>query len=443
MKDIYANMTINLSHLAASLIMHGISRGHQQIEKRRFYATLYIAIKHLQRNAEINLHRSLLSPNDYGNLLKGQSKGIEQFICVAKESVLVSETETHFHYLPKLCEEYDLDTIRLENLIAVYNNEAAPIQAVRNILIQAYEEAGKLTPKQLAAWFFEDEKLSLHWEKKYYTKPRYEDINQQEKADADASPFLLQPVHQNGTGVLLIHGLLASPAELKTYGNYLSQQGYTVLAVRLKGHGTSPYALREQYWEDWFESVQRGHKILSAYCDQIFVTGFSTGGALALKLAAENHANIIGVVAASVPLGFKNRAFMLVPLLHGTNKLVRWTSTFEGIKPFIQNAPEHPHINYQNVPVRALYELRRLIQHMDEFLPKVTTPALILYADEDPVIDPQSASDLMAKIAAENKRLMIINASHHGILMNNTGDIWQSIHDFYTETTRQQENQSE
>jgi len=48
------------------------------------------------------------------------------------------------------------------------------------------------------------------------------------------------------------------------------------------------------------------------HCRRIFVAGFSTGGALALKLAAEQHHEIIGVIAVSVPLKFVNSAFMLV-----------------------------------------------------------------------------------------------------------------------------------
>jgi len=31
--------------------------------------------------------------------------------------------------------------------------------------------------------------------------------------------------------VLLLHGLLASPAELRGYGDYLAKQGYTILGV--------------------------------------------------------------------------------------------------------------------------------------------------------------------------------------------------------------------
>ena len=116
----------------------------------------------------------------------------------------------------------------------------------------------------------------------------FDEINQLETAVADPSPFFIQPEQANGFGVLLVHGLLASPAELRDYGEYLVKQGYTVLGIRLKGHGTSPYALRDQSWEDWYGCVQRGFNILKVHCSRIFVAGFSTGGALALKLAAEH-----------------------------------------------------------------------------------------------------------------------------------------------------------
>ena len=94
------------------------------------------------------------------------------------------------------------------------------------------------------------------------------------------------------------------------------------------------------------------------------MTGFSTGGALALKLAAEQYPEIIGVSVVALPIKFINPAFMLVPLLHGTNKLVDWLSSFEGVKSFIENPTEHPDVNYRNVPVKSLYELRLLIEAM-------------------------------------------------------------------------------
>lgn len=430
MEEIYLNVTINLSHLASILIMHLIKNGQPQIERQRFFTTLYIAVKQLQNNTSINLHRSLLNPIDYSELVSGTGTRFEHFISEAINTGLIAEYKTRYHLLPKLLEDHDFDSIRLENMVAVYDNEAKPITVVRETIIKALAECDDIDQQELAAWHFEDECRDLNWEYHAYNKPTYDDINLQETASADSSPFLLDPKDDNGIGVLLIHGLLANPAELRDYGDYLAQQGYTVMGVRLKGHGSSPYALQDQTWQDWYQSVVRGYKILKAHCGRIFVTGFSTGGALALKLASEHYPEIIAVSAVSVPIKFINPAFMLVPLLHGTNKLVDWISSFEGIKPFIENATEHPTVNYRHVPVKALYELRLLIEGMNEFVPLCTVPVLVLQGDNDPVVSFKSAQEVMNKLTCKNKQLKVIPSNRHGILMENIGGIWESIDEF-------------
>jgi len=441
MQGMYANVTINLSHLASTLIMYYVGQGQTAIDKDKFYGILYIAIKHLQNNTVIHLHRSLLNPDDYSDLFKSANKRFDYFICVAKQAGLIQEDENSYRFLPKLCVESDFDSIRLENPIAVYNNEAAPLHTVRETLIDAIAECANADKNKLAAWHFEDECRTLAWEKQAYSKPLFTDVNSEEVAVADPTPFFIQPPassriedgHTNGFGVLLVHGLLASPAELRAYGEYLLKQGYTVLGIRLKGHGTSPYALRDQSWEDWYGCVQRGFNILKVHCPRIFVVGFSTGGALSLKLATEHYPEMIGVVAISVPLKFVNPAFMLVPLLHGTNKLVDWVSTFEGVKPFIENEPEHPNINYSNAPVRALYELRLLIAKLDELLPQIGLPTLILYGDEDPIVSPKSAPGIMEKVGSKYKRIYAIKSHRHGILMENIDHTWQVIDNFFND----------
>jgi len=430
MERIYANLTVNLSHLASTLIMCLIGAKRQMIEKDRFYTVLYIAIKTLQKNTDIHLHRSLLNPDDYGDLTLGASLRFEQFICRAKEAELLSEKDDCYHFLGKLCADHDFDRIRLENPIAVYNNEAAPLRTIRETLLEADHSYQKITPRQLAAWHFDDEQLALAFEQQRYSTAGNGTVKQQETAIADPSPFFMEPANANGFGVLLIHGLLASPAELRDYGHYLARQGYTVLGIRIKGHGTSPYALRDLSFEDWFESVYRGFHILKLHCPKLFLIGFSTGGALALQLAAQKHPEILGLVAVSVPIKFVNPAFMLVSLLHNTNALVQWVSSYEGVKPFLENTPEHPDINYCNTPVRALYELRRLIQQMETLLPGIDTPTMLLSADQDPVVSVQSAEMVFDRLGAAHKYLHIIKSRRHGILMENPHHTWTLIDAF-------------
>ena len=93
-----------------------------------------------------------------------------------------------------------------------------------------------------------------------------------------AEPFLLPGGRH---GVLLIHGFTGLPAELRLLGEYLNARGFTVLAIRLAGHGTTVEDLSRMEHEDWMDSVRDGYAILSGACDRISVVGHSMGAVFA------------------------------------------------------------------------------------------------------------------------------------------------------------------
>ncbi|MFQ5930904.1 MAG: alpha/beta hydrolase, partial [Nitrospiraceae bacterium] len=223
-------------------------------------------------------------------------------------------------------------------------------------------------------------------------------------------------------GVVLVHGLLASPAEVRSFGEKLKALGYPVIGVRLKGHGTSPWDLRERSWQDWLESVRRGYEVMSAFVRRICLVGFSTGGALVLRMAADRLEDLAGVVAISVPLRLRDRNLIFVPLVHGANQVVRWVSSFEGFMPFRQMDSEHPHINYHNVPIRCLYELKRMVDELEERLPDVQCPVTLIQGADDPVVDPSGAELIRNKLGSTQKSLVMVPATRHGILYEDIGD---------------------
>jgi len=188
--------------------------------------------------------------------------------------------------------------------------------------------------------------------------------------------------------------------------------------------------LRQQTYEDWFDSVSRGLKLIKNYCNKIVLIGFSTGGALALKMAAQNKKQIVAIVAISVPITYTKKSFLFVPLLHGANQMVNWLTSMEGMKTFVENDQENKEINYKNVPVKCLYELRRLTNNVEELLAEITIPTLIIYADKDPVVNPDSAQIIFDKLKTNQKELVAIHSNYHGILMKNKGGTWDSIQVF-------------
>ena len=56
-------------------------------------------------------------------------------------------------------------------------------------------------------------------------------------------------------------------------GEYLHQQGYTVHAPRLAGHGTTPEAMVGVRWQEWAADVLAGFELLRGECDRVFAIG--------------------------------------------------------------------------------------------------------------------------------------------------------------------------
>ena len=420
-REIYCNVTVNLSHLASRLILVLLGQGTTEIGHEPFHTLLYLAVKNAQREQSINLHRSLTIPERYDGIHKGVWNRFEQFLDMATSSELIDVSPDKYRLLPKISEEHAFNEVRLENMISVYANEIEPVAGACRAIDQAIHSNSAKEKTNLARLLFDDEMRTFRWCRGNYSKHKHAHINDQETATENAEPFLLVPDNANKTGVVLVHGLLASPAELRAYGETLAALGYPVIGVRLCGHGTSPWDLRDRSWHDWLGSVRRGYEIIEAFAEKVCVIGFSTGGALALSLAAEKPEKLAGVSAISTPVKFHNRNLIFVPVLHGLNKLAEWVTSQEGVIPFRPHESEHPNINYRHIPVRALFELRQLIGEMVHRLADVTCPVMIVQGTEDRIIDPESATIILKKIASTDTSLHLIPSERHGIMNENIG----------------------
>lgn len=430
MHRMYEGVSVNLSHLASSIILALMDRGQTEIDEIAFHRMLYLAVKNVQREFSVHLHRSLRNPMSYGGILESRCTGLQQFIMSASEMGLVEHAAGRYRFLPKLRAEHEFDEIRLENLIAVYANEVAAIEEVGRGVAQAVSKAEFLDERALARLRFDDARIAYAWDKWYYTKPRYAEINQLETATEDGAPFLFTGDGKQPLAVVLVHGFLASPAEVREFGEKLATLGYPVIGVRLKGHGTSPCDLRERSWEDWLESVRRGYAIISAFAERTCLIGFSTGGALSLRLAAEQPPGLAGVVGINVPVRFRNRNMIFVPLMHGANRFVRSVSTFDGVMSFRPNHSEHPEINYRQMPIHALYELRLLVDDMQKYLPDVRCPVRLVQGDRDAVVDPRSVDMVHDKLGSPDKAQVSVSSERHGILNENIGGVHKLVFSF-------------
>jgi esterase/lipase len=240
-------------------------------------------------------------------------------------------------------------------------------------------------------------------------------MTKESKDKAVGMPFLIKG-KKRGIGVVLIHGYMAAPTEVKELAEYLGKRGIWVYVPRVKGHGTSPDDLAAQKYSDWIDSADEGYAIIDNLCDTVVVGGFSNGAGLALDLA-HRVKNVKGVFAVCPPMRLKDLATILVPAVDSWNKFMEWIRLDSAQMEFVDNRPENPHINYIRNPVSGVRELERLMNYVEDKLPDIKIPALVVQANRDPVVNPKGSRKLYKKLGSKEKEYILFNFQRHGILM--------------------------
>ena len=209
------------------------------------------------------------------------------------------------------------------------------------------------------------------------------------------------------SGVLLIHGFTGLPAELFLLGEFLNRQNFTVLCMRLAGHGTDENNLMRTTRDDWFNSVLDGLAILRGACDKIFVIGHSMGGLLTLKLASVRYVEKIVTLAAPIfiddGLGLKN----LPPREFCGNACI--------VQPRkkLNDVPQAANDVYKKTPLISVHELLDLISDVKNLLPKISAPILIMHGEDDHTAQPRSARFIMDNVGSKVKKIITVPDSGH------------------------------
>ena len=437
MHAIYDNVTINIAHIASTLILHFVDEGRTHIKKRTLHHLIYIAIKALQKHRSLNFHRTLKNPSIYRNLLMAKSKTFDRFLKSAHKAKLIESSGAYYQFSKNLVNEHDFDSIRYKNPIVVNANEVSSIPEVETSIKNSLAFQFNKESNHFADLLIEDELLEYHWDIEQFKGEKHQTLNQQQMLSEDSAlPYVLKPAHHNGECIIFIHGLLSTPAELRELAEKFANEGFIAIGCRLKGHGTSPWDLHERTWQDWRQSVQQSIKIAHCYSQNVHLVGFSGGGLLALLTAADRHINIASVVACLTPIFFKDPSFKRLKITDTANKIIKKFSGSEGLLVFKKNIPEHPHINYQHIPVSAVHQLIMLIDQTTCRLNNINCPVLLIQGDNDPVVDSSSFAHIARKIPKERLSYQWVSSDRHGILFENTGMSQQKIIRFITKQAK-------
>lgn len=236
--------------------------------------------------------------------------------------------------------------------------------------------------------------------------------------------------HSKKVGVLLLHGLAGTPAELRFLANRLSADGYEVTTPVLPGLAGNTDISGLSTWQDWVAEARKAYDKMAANCEQIYVGGLSAGALLALKLAAEKPTGLCGTILFaptlrpngwSIPWTFK--LFYLVT--------ARWHARmfqFEERMPYgikddrirslvLNSLKSENGADIFRINGVKVFELIRLSRSVVRDLPGIRQPSIIFHPRDDDQSDLGNAAELQRKLAGRVE-LCVLDDSYHVVTLD-------------------------
>ncbi len=208
-------------------------------------------------------------------------------------------------------------------------------------------------------------------------------------------------------GILLVHGLTGSPAEMRFVGKALNRMGFTIYAPTLAGHCQDEAALTATRYEDWVDSVRAAIRQFATEVDELYLAGICVGGAIALYAAEQEKHLVRGVTIFSPLLNYDGwnvpfyypwapKGIPLMMKLPLINRIAFGEAPPYGIKSErIRNAIIGKGGSIEGTlprfPAKSLYQNFRLNRELCRILPNIKIPTLLVHAREDDVGHPRNA----------------------------------------------------
>ncbi|MBV8545278.1 MAG: alpha/beta fold hydrolase [Acidobacteria bacterium] len=244
------------------------------------------------------------------------------------------------------------------------------------------------------------------------------------------------------TGILLVHGITGSPAEMKPLVRKLMAEGFDVVCPPLAGHCSTLAELKQTRWQDWYKSLETALDDLRTRCDTVFVSGLSMGALLALKLAAE-HPDVIGGVATLSATFFYDgwnvprlRERFLLPLAMYSPLRFLWSyhepSPYgikdDRIRAMIdavyrgqcEGSPEK--YGYSEFPGVTIRETFRLIAAAKRELAAIVAPLLIVHSTEDDMASLKNAELLADRVSSTLVEKFYVDDTYHVLTLDKRRD---------------------
>jgi esterase/lipase/1-acyl-sn-glycerol-3-phosphate acyltransferase len=424
MRRVYGATEVNVEHLFCAALR---AWDEPEIGAAHLHSALYLAALELRRRGDVRLHPSLRA--GALALTRGEPfPPLDSIVALARaEGVVARRNGTYVIDRTKLEEAHPFHEVRLRKMVQVIANEAEAVEPAVRAVRESLRLRDGARQARTAEAICASDRTRFHgdyaaWQVAGVSKP-----------PETGAPFVLEHPRA-AAAVVLVHGYLAAPGQMRSLADHLHARGFTVYGLRLEGHGTSPRQLDHVTWRDWMAGLFRAHAAMRARHDRVVVGGFSLGGTLAAILAAHRAGELDALFTINAPLRLRHPMFHLVPALATATRAYRRFAP-ESEVGRLRNRSECPDVNYDSDCLHGLRELRRAMRACRRRADGISARTLVIQSERDPVVHPTSARMLVGAIASSDKRLeMVPGDRHHALSGPGSATVFDLVARFVAET---------
>lgn len=424
MKKIYESLTVNFDHIFALIIF---LYPKKNIDKNHFKRLIYLVINEIKNHCL--LYDSDLDKNLINLVSYERYEPFEDILSIAIRDGIIQDNDKTFRIRKSnLLNSFTSHTIRLKNILRVILNEILVIDSVKEIVQTCISKDESEINNDLLNLLQKDEVFEFEDDyRKFKDAPSL-------KPKHIGEPYFKEN-KDSDICIINIHGFSAAPMEMIDVSDYLYEQGYSVYAPRLKGHGTAPEDLKDTTWQEWYLSLSRAISIATLKYKKVYIIGFSTGGLLALLSSKKCYIEFAGIVCINAALHLNDIRLKALPAVSFWNDLVNAFNANDYAKEYVDNLAENPDINYDKFYITAIEQLHALMNKTKKNIPKIQSPILIIQSKNDPVVNPSSAYEIYDKIKSKRKNILLLNLDNHVIVKGkNTKELFKEINKFLLKT---------
>ncbi|MFN4278865.1 alpha/beta hydrolase [Thermosynechococcus sp.] len=214
---------------------------------------------------------------------------------------------------------------------------------------------------------------------------------------------------------LLLHGLGGGVYELQPLAEVLYEVGWTVQGILYPGHDRPSAYMPASTWPQWYEAVVTTFQTMQDTYPRVAVIGFSTGGTLALHLAHHHPVEALVLLAPFLRI-YRPWFFPVAPekLVQSLGSWIPWLPRRHlPIRDRALRQAAEAACYFKSFNLQAVRSALDLIAQVEQELPQITTPTLILQSRGDTVVDPQGAEIIYEQLGSPHKELHRLENSDH------------------------------